>query len=134
LALETLLAVAVVLLALWAWSLHSDNQNLKKQVNALNNNPLLVEQRAQQKLLNDVSKLIELPKNETPVMRKVSDAATLRKQAAFFNDAQNGDEVLFFVNNSLVVVYRPSTNKIVKSGPLTVNNTQTSSTSTTTKH
>jgi hypothetical protein len=129
---EVVLVLLVIGLGLWALSLKSDNTDLKKQVTALNNNPLLVEQRAEQQLVNDVSKLMVLPTNETPTVKKISDIDALKKQAPFFNEAQNGDEILFYPNNGLVIVYRPGTNKIVKSGPLNISNTTTPAASTST--
>jgi hypothetical protein len=129
---EVVLVLLVLGLGLWVLSLKSDNADLKKQVTALNNNPLLVEQRAEQQLVSDVSKLMVLPTNETPTVKKISDIDALKKQAPFFNEAQNGDEILFYPNNGLVIVYRPGTNKIVKSGPLNISNTTTPAASTST--
>jgi hypothetical protein len=118
--LELILLLALVGLGLWAWSLHSDNQNLQKQVTTLNNNPLLVAERTRNSLVQKVGKLMELPTNAgTPVVYTVSDVSKAKAQTDFFANSQNGDQVLIY-QTGFAVVYRPSTNKIVNSGVVTV--------------
>ena len=125
LALETVLAVAVIVLALWAWSLHSDNKDLKKQVTALNNNPEIVAQRQKDELIHKAGALVQLPTNAgTPIMYTVSDITKAKALSDFFVNAQNGDQVLFY-QTGFAVVYRPSTNKVVNEGTLVVKNAQT---------
>lgn len=118
---ELLLVAAVVGLGLWGYGLMQKNNDLQKEVDTLNANPAIVEQKKTQELVAKVSALTEVPKGETPQAALVSDPAALQKQYPFFKDVQQGDQVLFYVNGGKVFVYRPSTNKIVISGPLTVN-------------
>ena len=75
-----------------------------------------------------VGSMIELP-NETPTLATVSDIAKLRDQS-FFIKAQNGDKVLIYPNTKLAILYRPSIHKIINIGPITVRETQNSSTPT----
>ena len=58
-----------------------------------------------------VGKLMELP-DEVPVLATVTDLEKLKGQP-FFDEAQNGDKVLVFNVARKVVLYRPSTKKIV---------------------
>jgi hypothetical protein len=133
--IEGVLLIAVIGLGLWAWGLHSDNADLKKQVTSLNNNPAIVAQRETDALIAKVSALVDVPKDETPQAAVVSDVAKAKAQSAFFANAQNGDKILLYVKNGKAVLYRPSTNKVIEYGPLTINQQQTgaSSTSTTPK-
>jgi uncharacterized protein HemX len=133
--IEGVLLIAVIGLGLWAWGLHSDNADLKKQVASLNNNPAIVAQRETDALIAKVSALVDVPKDETPQAAVVSDVAKAKAQSAFFANAQNGDKILLYVKNGKAVLYRPSTNKVIEYGPLTINQQQTgaSSTSTTSK-
>ena len=64
-----------------------------------------------------VAKLIDLPKDETPVVYVVKDKDKLTNTKAakeFFDKAKNDDVVLAYAKADLAVIYRPSTNVIVK--------------------
>lgn len=63
-----------------------------------------------------VEKLMYLP-NETPTITTVENSDELKKQD-FFKDVKNGDKVLIFIENTKVVIYRPSENRIVNVGPI----------------
>lgn len=128
--LDVVLLAAVIGLGLWAWSLHSDNQNLQKQVAQLNANPQITAQKQTQALIHSVGRLIQLPTNETPTVADVTDASAAKKQSAFFANAQNGDKVLMYAKAGEAILYRPSTDHIVLVAPLTFNN-GSSTTSTT---
>jgi hypothetical protein len=120
------LVVAVVLLALFCWTLYSDKQDLKDQLAAVNDNPQIAVEKQTNDLLNKVGALITLPKGETPTIAAVSDAAKAKKQSAFFANAENGDKVLMYVKAGQAILYRPSTNKIILVAPLTFSNSSTS--------
>lgn len=64
-----------------------------------------------------VAKLIDLPKDETPVVYVVKDKDKLTNTKAakeFFDKAKNDDVVLAYAKADQAVIYRPSTNVIVK--------------------
>jgi cell division protein FtsL len=65
---------------------------------------------------DDVAKLMDLP-SEEPTITTVSDAENLKKQP-FFAATENGDKILIFIEARKVVLYRPSTNRIINSGPI----------------
>ncbi len=73
-----------------------------------------------------------------PAIAVVSDVDKAKAQSSFFANAQNGDKILLYVKNGKAVLYRPSTNKVIEYGPLTINqqttSTTTKSSTTTTKH
>ena len=131
--LEVVLLAAVILLGLYAWNLHSDRQNLTKQLTAINANPQSAVQKQTDELIASVGSLIQLPKGETPTVAAVTNADQAKKQSAFFNNAQNGDKVLLYVKAGEAILYRPSTNKIIVVAPLTFsgNGTGTTTPSTT---
>jgi hypothetical protein len=64
-----------------------------------------------------VKALTVLPEEE-PVLFTVNDAELLKSQQAFFKDAQNGDVLLVFQNDSKALIFRESTNQIVNAGPI----------------
>lgn len=122
-------------LAYWAFGLMSENKDLKNkvttlesQVSTLNNNPAIVEQRKTDELITKVAALMEVPQNERPQAALVSDAASLKKQYPFFANVTNGDQILFYYQAGKVIVYRPSTNKIVQTGPLSISQATTATT------
>jgi len=70
-------------------------------------------------LLPQVKKIMQVP-DETPVIATVKDATSLKAQQTFFVSAENGDKLLVFQVAKKAVLFRPSTNKIIESGPLLV--------------
>ncbi len=64
-----------------------------------------------------VGKLILLPTNEEPTLAEVTDSKTI-KDPVLAKSSKNGDQILFYTKSRLVVVYRPSINKIVLAGDL----------------
>lgn len=64
-----------------------------------------------------VGNLMVLP-DEEPTVARVTDVSRLAGQA-FFTRAKNGDRVLFFPKERLVVLYDPAANKIVNVGSVT---------------
>jgi hypothetical protein len=65
-----------------------------------------------EKLITQVGKLIELPKEE-PTIASISDKEKLKNQS-FFENANNGDKVLIFTKAKKAILYRPSINKIIE--------------------
>lgn len=127
-AIEALLAVLVVGLALWGWSLKTDNSNLSKQVNdlgkqvtSLQSNPLLVAEGKQNKILAAVGRLTVLPTGVIPTISEVTDANAVKKSVPDLKDVQNGDMILFYLKSGQIIQYRPSTDKVVLNQRFTVN-------------
>lgn len=77
------------------------------------------------KLIITISKLIELPVDEEPIIGTIQDAESLSQQQKFFSNSKNGDKVLIYKDQAFV--YRPSDNKLVKVGPVYANSTSTES-------
>ena len=130
---ELFLVIVIAGLAYWGYGLKQDNdklttenKNLVAENSKLNSNPAIIAQKESDTILLAVAKLVKLPVGETPTIANVTDAAAAKKQSAFFANAQNGDKVLFYVKTGQAILYRPSTNTIVAQGPLTINNTSTS--------
>lgn len=69
-----------------------------------------------EKLIAEVGKLIELPKEEATVAA-VSDKEKLKDQP-FFQNAKNGDRVLIFTKAKKAILYRPSIKKIIEVAPI----------------
>lgn len=92
-------------------------------------NPTLAAQMQTQNLINTVGKLYSLPNDETPTIATVSDVTKLSGQS-FFKKAQNGDKVLIYSKNRLVILYDPSQNIVLNVAPINVANNVSSSTPT----
>jgi type II secretory pathway pseudopilin PulG len=129
---ELILVVAVVLLALAAWNLRKDRNDVKSQLASLKANPQLAVDQQTKDLIGKVSHLYNLPTNETPTIAEVSDPAKAKQQSAFFANAQKGDKVLLYVKAGEAILYRPTTNKIILVAPLTFSNSSKSSNKTST--
>ncbi len=116
------LLVILVILALVAgagYYAHKYNQ-AKKDVTRLSN-PQEAARAGVAQITKAVSKLVELPANETPTLATVTDAAKLKSQA-FFAKAQNADKVLIYTQAKEAILYRPSTNKIIEIAPVNIGN------------
>ncbi len=88
-------------------------QYQKTQALLKNPNQATAEEATQ--LVMRVGKLIELPTSENPTIATVSDVTKLVDQP-FFSKAQNGDKVLVYTQNKMLILFRPSLNKIITVG------------------
>lgn len=68
-------------------------------------------------LLQRVGSLIKLPAQESPQVEVVTDPVQLKNQP-FFAAAQTGDVVLIFAQAKLIILYRPSVDKVIQTGSL----------------
>lgn len=71
-------------------------------------------------IVAEVKKLMILP-NETPTVYVINDAAASMKDQAFYQGSVNGDRVLVYSKAMKAIIYSPSRNLIVNSGPVYVN-------------
>lgn len=85
-------------------------QNIKK-------NPNQVAKAETEALVAQVSKLIDLPKDETPTIATVLDKEKLKDQP-FFAGAENGDKILIFTKAKKAIIFRPSQNRLINVGPI----------------
>jgi hypothetical protein len=81
-----------------------------------------------QAVLTQLKKLMILPEGD-PVLFKVSNEEVMRKQQAFFKDSKNDDILLVFQESGKAIIFRPSENKIVNSGPVNFDQNAASTTS-----
>jgi hypothetical protein len=84
------------------------------------NNNLSTEQRIE-KYEKEISKSYTLPSGDKATLADVKSADELKKDEAnkdFFKDVANGDILLIYTNSKLGILYRPTTKKIIKTGPL----------------
>lgn len=79
--------------------------------------------RQNNSLIAKVGKLIILPKDETPIIVNVPDAAKVRSQE-FYAIAKNGDVVLIYKKEQQAILYRPSANIIVNVAHVTISGNQ----------
>jgi hypothetical protein len=71
-------------------------------------------------LMEKVGSLMILP-NEEPIIASINEAEALRKEQPFYNGVENGDQLIVFPKAQKAVIYSPSKNVIVNSGPFTIN-------------
>ena len=71
-------------------------------------------------ITNRVSKHMLLPTGETPTPATVTNVEVL-KDNPFFANAQYGDKVLVYTQAKVIILYRPSIDRIVKVGHLDTN-------------
>lgn len=71
------------------------------------------------KLVQEVSKLIDLPQGEDPTVATVTDITRLRDQP-FFARAKNGDKVLIYTQARKAILYNPTAKKIIDVAPINI--------------
>ena len=92
-------------------------------------NPTLFAQEEAKKVTDAVSRVMTLPKNETPTVATVQDKSKLSNQP-FFANAENGDKVLIYTAAKKAILFRPSINKIIDVAPVNINASGSASTAT----
>ncbi|MDH7476745.1 MAG: LytR C-terminal domain-containing protein [Microgenomates group bacterium] len=90
-----------------------------KKTSQLLKNPTVTAQQEVKDLIKKVSRLIELPENETPTIATVTDKNKVKNQP-FFAKAENGDKALIYSQAKKAILYRPSTNKIIEVMPVNI--------------
>lgn len=90
-----------------------------RKYQALKADPTIEAQKETEALVVTVSKLMELPTDETPTVATIADKEKLKDQP-FFAKAENGDKLLAFTKASLAILYRPSANKIINVAPILI--------------
>ncbi len=94
--------------------------NFKQNQDLRNASPEKLQQAQADDTITAVGKLYDLPKNEKPDVATVKDKEALKKQYPFFDQAENNDVVLIYKDAKLAILYRPSTNRLVKVGPVNI--------------
>src|SRR3989344_1300067 len=93
------------------------------QAQKLLKDPSYLQKQEVSNLEKMVGKLIDLPQGEDPTIATVSDKDKLSKQP-FFAKAENGDKVLIYTKAKKAILYRPSSDKIIEVGPVTIGDSQ----------
>ncbi|PIR76579.1 MAG: hypothetical protein COU32_01230, partial [Candidatus Magasanikbacteria bacterium CG10_big_fil_rev_8_21_14_0_10_42_10] len=99
---------------------------------ALQQNGNIVSQRDLEDTLTKVSALMVLPTDEVPTLATILDKTKLQAQS-FFQTAENGDKLLAFTKSMQAILYRPSTNKIIKVAPIYIDTDTTAQSGATTQ-
>lgn len=89
------------------------------QYQQLQQNPSIVASYEIKTITQAVSQLIEVPADEEPLLATVTDKTKLTGQS-FFVGCENGDKVLIYPLARLIIIYRPSTGKIVTASTLKI--------------
>jgi len=86
------------------------------QYKKVSENPKAVSQDETPTLIETIGKFVDLPQDEVPKIATVTDKEKLKEQV-FFAKTENGDKVLFYLQNKKAILFRPSNNKIIEIMP-----------------
>jgi hypothetical protein len=108
------LLLLVLLIGLASYSIKSQRETraLQQQLSELQSKNPSANQEEVKQVIAEVSKVYELPVDETPTLATISDKEKLQ-DVPFFAKAENGDKVLIYVNARKALLYRPTTHKLV---------------------
>ena len=98
-----------------AWKLHQAQRTIR-QFEQQTNQSIATTDEA---IIDHVRQHVLTPE-EAPTITLIQDAAALQAQQNFFVHAQNGDYLLIYTQAKKAVIYRPSIDKLVNVGPLTI--------------
>jgi len=108
-------------------SSRASNEELSKQLNAYKADPNLAAQAEADKIIAELGKSYDLPKEEKPSVATVKDKEKLKDQP-FFAKAENNDVTLIYSGAKLAILYRPSTKQIINVSSVTIQDTPASGT------
>ncbi|MBN1162123.1 hypothetical protein JXA34_00035 [Patescibacteria group bacterium] len=98
--------------AFW-YFFYSKYETLQNELTSYKNNPKLSAIKDKYDIIREVSEMVEVPSNEEPTVANISNVHRLQNQK-FFENAQNGDKLVFYRDAKRAILYRPSTNKIIE--------------------
>ena len=119
---KVLFGAIIILIAATFAFLIAQNVQTKKEINSLKKKNSSAKNDAYSDLVSKVGKITELP-NEEPTIATVRNIKELATEP-FFKDAKNGDKVLIYTKSKKAIIYRPSSSKIIQSGPINFNSDQ----------
>ncbi len=70
-------------------------------------------------IVSALSKLMVLPKDETPQVITIIDIAKFKDQP-FFKDAKNDDILVLYAKNKKAILFDPKANKILNTAPIAI--------------
>lgn len=99
--------------------------NTNRELTALKEDPDALARREVQVVVDQVSKLINLPSDLTPILATVNNAEELKAEQKFFAEAENGDKVLLYsqaedLSQRKAYLYRPSAQKLLNVAPINI--------------
>lgn len=77
------------------------------------NDPKVAVETASQNTVDEVGRIMVLPRGEEPTVASIEDADKLSGRP-FFSKAKNGDKVLIYQKAKKAIIYRPTTHQIVE--------------------
>lgn len=74
-------------------------------------------------LIAEISRTLNLPRDEEPTIATVSEPDKLKDQS-FFKESQVGDRVIIYQNSKKVILYRPSEKRVIEVGVVNIDQQQ----------
>lgn len=105
------IVILILISLVFIISLYLKYSSLKKE-NELLSNPQEASKIENEKIQEQVGKLVLIPENESVSIFTVSDMSRL-KDNPFYVNAEIGDKVLIFDKSKKIILYRQSVNKVI---------------------
>lgn len=94
---------------------NNDIENLKKTETINIDTEQVTQKEMQREIINNLSKIANIPDEEIDAFNKVSDPDTLANQSPLFKGIKKGDYIVLYP--SLIVLYDAENNKVIRSMP-----------------
>ncbi|MES2971775.1 MAG: hypothetical protein V4702_05635 [Patescibacteria group bacterium] len=99
--------------------LSSQFETNTKELEAYKKDPSQASKAEVARIVGEVGKLYDLPKEEEPSVATVNDKEKLKDQP-FFVKAENGDITLIYSKAKLALLYRPGSKQIINVSSVTI--------------
>ncbi len=113
-ALYSAIMVVALLTGIWSfteYTIENKNQDLESKVKGILDSP-----KIEESMLANIRTHFILPINESPKVKYIKDSSELKSNDSLYSNVEDGDIMLIYKENNLILIYNPSKNILSGAG------------------